>query len=130
MNDAYIWSSVSLSGFVISSVGGLGGELLDRFAGARVSELLQTYTAVYTEYRETTSRLKLLRESASSREQEADFLRFQVEELGKAGVLPGEVARAVEGVHGVGRCHVDLVWDPPWSKENMSEEARLELGML
>ena len=47
-----------------------------------------------------------------------------------AGVLPGEVARAVEGVAGVGRCQVDLVWDPPWTREKMSEEARLELGML
>ena len=47
-----------------------------------------------------------------------------------AGILPGEVARAVEGVRGVGRCQVDLVWDPPWTRERMSEEARLELGML
>lgn len=47
-----------------------------------------------------------------------------------AGILPGQVARAVEGVADVGRCHVDLVWDPPWSKEKMSEEALLELGML
>jgi FeS assembly SUF system protein len=47
-----------------------------------------------------------------------------------AGVLPGEVARAVEGVAAVGRCHVDLVWDPPWTRDMMSEEARLELGML
>ena len=47
-----------------------------------------------------------------------------------AGVLPGEVARAVEGVSGVGRCRVELVWDPPWTREKMSEEAQLELGML
>ena len=47
-----------------------------------------------------------------------------------AGVLPGEVARAAEGGSGVGRCHVELVWDPPWTREMMSEEARLELGML
>ena len=47
-----------------------------------------------------------------------------------AGVLPGEVARAVEGVADVGRCQVDLVWDPPWTREMMSDEARLELGML
>ena len=47
-----------------------------------------------------------------------------------AGILPGQVARAVEQVDGVDRCHVDLVWDPPWTKEKMSEEARLELGML
>ena len=47
-----------------------------------------------------------------------------------AGILPGQVERAVEGVDGVNRCHVELVWDPPWSREMMSEEARLELGML
>ena len=47
-----------------------------------------------------------------------------------AGILPGQVARAVVGVEGVNRCHFDLVWDPTWSREMMSEEARLELGML
>lgn len=47
-----------------------------------------------------------------------------------AGILPGQVQQAVEGVQGVGRCHVDLVWDPPWTREKMSDEARLELGML
>ena len=47
-----------------------------------------------------------------------------------AGILPGQVEKAVESVDGVGQCHVELVWDPPWSKEMMSEEARLELGML
>lgn len=36
MNDAFIWSSVSFSGFVLSSIGGLGGELLDRFAGRQL----------------------------------------------------------------------------------------------
>lgn len=47
-----------------------------------------------------------------------------------AGILPGQVERAVETVEAVGRCHVELVWDPPWSKDMMSEEARLELDML
>ena len=47
-----------------------------------------------------------------------------------AGILPGQVEKAVEGVDGVGACRVKLVWDPPWSKDRMSEEARLELGML
>jgi metal-sulfur cluster biosynthetic enzyme len=40
------------------------------------------------------------------------------------------VEQAVEQVDGVGRCHVDLVWDPPWSRDRMSDEAKLELGML
>lgn len=47
-----------------------------------------------------------------------------------AGILPGQVERAVETVDGVGRCHVELVWDPPWTKDLMSDEARLELGMF
>ncbi len=47
-----------------------------------------------------------------------------------AGTLPGEVERAVGAVPGVGKARVELVWDPPWSRERMSEAARLELGML
>ena len=47
-----------------------------------------------------------------------------------AGILPGQVERTVETVDGVGRCHVELVWDPPWTKDLMSDEARLELGMF
>jgi FeS assembly SUF system protein len=47
-----------------------------------------------------------------------------------AGTLPGMVARAVETVDGVGRCDVRLVWDPPWTKDRISEEAQLELGLM
>ena len=47
-----------------------------------------------------------------------------------AGTMPGMVQAALEGADGVGRCEVDLVWDPPWTREMMSDEARLELGML
>lgn len=47
-----------------------------------------------------------------------------------AGTLPGEVARAVEHVDGVESCQVDLVWQPPWTKDRMSEEAQLQLGMF
>jgi FeS assembly SUF system protein len=47
-----------------------------------------------------------------------------------AGILPGQVQASVETVDAVDRCSVRLVWDPPWSKDKMSEEARLELGML
>jgi FeS assembly SUF system protein len=46
-----------------------------------------------------------------------------------AGILPGEVARKVAAVEGVGEVTVELVWDPPWSKEMMSEEAKLALDM-
>jgi FeS assembly SUF system protein len=47
-----------------------------------------------------------------------------------AGSMPGEVERAVSSVEGVESVKVNLVWDPPWSPEKMSEAARLELGFL
>ncbi|MFP5505278.1 MAG: SUF system Fe-S cluster assembly protein [Gammaproteobacteria bacterium] len=47
-----------------------------------------------------------------------------------AGSMPGAVERAVRRVPGVGDVNVELVWDPPWTPERMSDEARLELGML
>jgi FeS assembly SUF system protein len=46
-----------------------------------------------------------------------------------AGQLVMDVATAVSGVEGIGVCEVNLVWDPPWSPERMSEEARLLLDM-
>ncbi len=47
-----------------------------------------------------------------------------------AASMPGEVESAIRGVPGVGEVRVKLVWTPPWTPERMSEEARLELGML
>lgn len=47
-----------------------------------------------------------------------------------AGVLPQEVADKVAGVAGISQARVELVWDPPWSMERMSEEAKLELGFF
>ena len=44
--------------------------------------------------------------------------------------MPGEVELRVGSVAGVGLVDVNLVWDPPWNPANMSDEARLELGML
>jgi FeS assembly SUF system protein len=47
-----------------------------------------------------------------------------------AGTLPGEVQRKIQAVPGVSQAIVELVWDPPWSKDRMSEAALLELGLL
>ena len=47
-----------------------------------------------------------------------------------AGMLVKEVADKTGEVEGVATSHVKLVWDPPWTKERMSEDALLELGML
>jgi len=43
--------------------------------------------------------------------------------------LPVEVARKVKAVPGVSDAKVDVVWDPPWSKDRMSDAAKLQLGM-
>ncbi len=47
-----------------------------------------------------------------------------------AGSLPGEVKDKVAAVHGVNEVYIDLVFDPPWDKDMMSEEAKFELGFL
>ena len=47
-----------------------------------------------------------------------------------AGTLPGQVEMAVKNVPGISDASVELVWDPPWSQEQMSEEAKLQLGLL
>jgi FeS assembly SUF system protein len=44
--------------------------------------------------------------------------------------MPGEVELRVLSVTGVRDAEVKLVWDPPWDPSKMSDEARLELGML
>jgi len=47
-----------------------------------------------------------------------------------AGTLPGEVENAVRTVPGVSDVHVELVWEPAWSMDRMSEGAKLELGFF
>lgn len=47
-----------------------------------------------------------------------------------AGTLPGEVEARVEGVPGVEKAEVEIVWDPVWNPSMMSEAAKLELGMF
>lgn len=44
--------------------------------------------------------------------------------------LPPEVQAKVSRVPGVSSAQVEIVWDPPWSMEKMTEAARLQLGLL
>ena len=46
-----------------------------------------------------------------------------------AGEMPGMVKDALEGVEGIGAVTVNMTFDPPWTPERMSEEAKLELNM-
>ena len=47
-----------------------------------------------------------------------------------AGSLPPEVEAKVKAIPGVASCRVDLVWDPPWNPNQMSEVAKLQLGFF
>jgi FeS assembly SUF system protein len=47
-----------------------------------------------------------------------------------AGSLPAEVKDKVKSVIGINDAEVQIVWDPPWNPEMMSEEAKLELGFM
>ena len=46
-----------------------------------------------------------------------------------AGTLPGDVERAVRAVPGVTDVKLELTFDPPWTKDRMSEAAKLALGI-
>lgn len=47
-----------------------------------------------------------------------------------AGTLPGEVEAKVAGIDGIKSSAVELVWDPQWNPDMMSDVARYELGMM
>jgi FeS assembly SUF system protein len=47
-----------------------------------------------------------------------------------AGSLPGEVQEKVYSIPEVRNVKVELVWNPPWDKDMMSDAAKLDLGML
>ena len=44
--------------------------------------------------------------------------------------MPSEVEMKVKGIEGVTDFELELTFDPPWSMANMTEEAKLELGMM
>jgi FeS assembly SUF system protein len=45
-----------------------------------------------------------------------------------ADQMPGMVSHALDDIETIASLAVDLVWDPPWNKDMMSEDARFELG--
>lgn len=47
-----------------------------------------------------------------------------------AATFPGMVAEKVRAVENVSDATVELVWEPPWSQERMTEAARVELGLI
>lgn len=47
-----------------------------------------------------------------------------------AQTFPGDVENKIRNIDGVNKVHVELVWDPPWTRDQMSEAAQLQLGMF
>lgn len=47
-----------------------------------------------------------------------------------AQTFPGDVENKISSIDGVNKVHVELVWDPPWTRDQMSEAAQLQLGMF
>ena len=47
-----------------------------------------------------------------------------------AETLPPEVEEKIRNIQGVSSSKVKVTWEPPWSKDMMSEEAKFELGMI
>jgi len=46
-----------------------------------------------------------------------------------AQILPGQVEQAAKGVEGISDAKVEIVWEPGWTKDRMSDAAKLQLGM-
>ena len=47
-----------------------------------------------------------------------------------AGTMPPSVQKAVQSVEDVASAKVNLIWEPPWTKDRMSDAAMLQLGMF
>lgn len=47
-----------------------------------------------------------------------------------AQTFPGHIAQTIEALDEINHVHVEVVWDPPWSQDYMSDEAKLLLGLL
>ncbi len=47
-----------------------------------------------------------------------------------AGTLPGEVEKKIEAIDEVKSADVQLVWEPPWTRDMMTEAAQLQLGLM
>lgn len=47
-----------------------------------------------------------------------------------AGTLPREVEEKIKALPGITSARAELVWEPPWNKDRMSDIAKLQLGML
>ena len=97
-------------------LGGVRGELLEHSGHAHLMSELVTRGTQRRSAREIAAKI--------------DAMAGHLDLCPVAEELPIEVESKARAVEGVRSARVDLVWDPPWTMEMMSEAAKLELGML
>ncbi|MBD3225257.1 MAG: SUF system Fe-S cluster assembly protein [Caldithrix sp.] len=44
--------------------------------------------------------------------------------------IPVEVKQKIERIEGINQAHVEIVWEPPWNPQMMSDEAKIQLGFM
>ena len=116
--------------------GFLSGEMPDEAQGGAGSELqgsvVEVLKSVYDpEIPVDIYELGLIYDVAISEDGDATItMTLTTPHCPVAESLPNEVELRVLSVPGIRDAVVNLVWDPPWDPSKMSDEARLELGML
>jgi len=118
---------------ISEAVGGSGDELTEPIDPARVEEaVIEALKTIYDpEIPVNIYELGLIYGVEVSEDGRAEIrMTLTAPACPVAGALVEEVAEKSGRVEGVSTSHVELVWDPPWSPDNMSDAAKLELGML
>ena len=46
------------------------------------------------------------------------------------GMIVGQSKQVIHGISGVTACEINLVWDPPWNPDKMSDDAKMQLGLV
>ena len=69
------------------------------------------------------------KKSASKREKDDIDMTLTSPNCPVAESLPNEVKESIKKVEGVSDVNLNLVWEPPWDKDKMSEAAKLELNL-
>jgi FeS assembly SUF system protein len=105
---------------------------LDESAGELKDRVIETLKSIYDpEIPVDIYELGLIYDVAISEDGDAVVtMTLTTPHCPVAESMPGEVELRVLSVPGIRDAEVKLVWDPPWDPSKMSDEARLELGML
>jgi FeS assembly SUF system protein len=113
---------------LVMGTGSLGGPELEEFTGKLVHALKTVYDPeIPVDIYELGLIYKV--DVADNKDVVVD-MTLTAPNCPVAGEMPENVRAALEMVEGIGEVTVNMVFDPPWTPERMSEEAKLELNMF